>query len=524
MSDQLVPNSPDELVHELIALIDAARRRVATTVNSELVLLHWRVGLRLREEVVGEGRAAYGEQIVEAVARVLSTQYGRGYSKRNLYYMIRFAEVFPELEIVHAVRAQLSWTHIRELIAIDDPLKRDFYTELCRIERWSTRTLKSKIDGMLFERTAIAKRPIRVVEESLQELRDEQKLSPDLVFRDPYVLDFLGLPEDYSEQELEAAILKEIEALLLELGQGFSFIARQKRMSLGPDDFYLDLLFFHRPLRALVAIELKLGRFDARDKGQMELYLRWLDRHERQPDENPPLDKDAVIDLEEFIGVLKDIRGKFIAVLNDSAEKVAAFKKAGHVFKPKVREASGRDGAKQAMRLFCANYLTDAIEQLGQAEGDSGNQLCTKRCGSIRRRGHRCRLGSPGRRRVDCGRKNAALLGSHGRYRPAEPRRWRRTHPRRTRSPPSPVSPRIVQEADLPRLIRTLLRELKRQVIVNVSLSIAIDFDDTAFDGLDVVAIGKLPSLVLTGPRLRGGSLLRRPRRMTPNASHVVAR
>lgn len=202
--------------------------------------------------------------------------------------MARFAEVFPDAEIVHALRSQLSWTHFRELIAIDDPLKRQFYTELSRVERWSTRTLKSKMDGMLFERTAIAKRPDAVVEGTLEGLRDEDRMSPDLVFRDPYVLDFLGLPTDFSEAELEAAILRELEAFLLELGQGFSFIARQKRMSIGADDYYLDLLFFHR-LRALVAIELKFGRFDARDKGQMELYLRWLDKHERQPNENPPL-------------------------------------------------------------------------------------------------------------------------------------------------------------------------------------------------------------------------------------------
>ncbi len=183
----------------------------------------------------------------------------------------------------------MSWTHLRELIAIDDPLKRQFYTELCRIERWSTRTLKDKMDGMLFERTAIAKRPAQVVEQTLGALREEQRMSPDLVFRDPYVLDFLGLSSNFSEAEFEAAILRELESFLLELGSGFSFVARQKRMSIGADDYYLDLLFFHRALRALVAIELKLGRFDARDKGQMELYLRWLDRHERQPGENPPL-------------------------------------------------------------------------------------------------------------------------------------------------------------------------------------------------------------------------------------------
>lgn len=181
----------------------------------------------------------------------------------------------------------MSWTHLRELIAIDDPLKRQFYTELCRVERWSTRTLKDKLNGLLFERTAIAKRPAAVVAETLDQLREDGRMSPDLVFRDPYVLDFLKLPQDYSETDLEATILRELETCLLELGGGFSFVARQHRMSIGADDYYLDLLFFHRRLRALIAIE--LGRFDARDKGQMELYLRWLDRYERQPGENPPL-------------------------------------------------------------------------------------------------------------------------------------------------------------------------------------------------------------------------------------------
>ena len=289
MTDKPTLTSSDELLGELRTLIEVARGRVAQTVNSELVLLYWRVGERLRGEVVGDERAAYGEQVVAEVARALSAEFGRGFSKRNLYYMMRFAELFPEIEIVHALRSQLSWTHFRELIAIEDPLARQFYAELCRVERWSTRTLKKKMDGMLFERTAIARRPAAVVEDTLSALREEDRMSPDLIFRDPYVLDFLGLPTDFSEAELEGAILRELESFLLELGQGFSFVARQKRMSIGPDDYYLDLLFFHRPLRALVAIELKLGRFDARDKGQMELYLRWLDRYERQPHENPPL-------------------------------------------------------------------------------------------------------------------------------------------------------------------------------------------------------------------------------------------
>jgi hypothetical protein len=189
MTDALVPTSADGLVRELRQLIEDARGRVARAVNSELVLLYWQVGRRLRDEVVGEERGAYGKQVVEAVAQSLTAEFGRGYGRRNLYHMMRFAEVFPESEIVYAVRSQLTWTHVRALLAIDDPLKRQFYTELCRLERWSTRTLNQKIDGMLFERTAIAKRPEQVVALALETLRDEQRLSPDLVFRDPYVLD-----------------------------------------------------------------------------------------------------------------------------------------------------------------------------------------------------------------------------------------------------------------------------------------------------------------------------------------------
>ncbi len=280
---------PDALVTDLRALIETSRGVVAQTINSELVWLYWQIGTRLRRDVVGEGRGAYGEQVVASVAEELSKDYGRGFNKRSLHRMLRFAEVFPDPHIVTALRSQLSWTHLREIIAIDDPLKRQFYVELCRTERWSTRTLQAKVAGMLYERTAIAKHPEAVVQETLEQLGQERRMTPDLVFRDPYVLDFLNMPADFSENELERAILRELEAFLVELGQGFTFVARQKRMSVGPDDFYLDLLFFHRPLRSLVAIELKLGRFEPADKGQMELYLRWLDKHERLPHENPPL-------------------------------------------------------------------------------------------------------------------------------------------------------------------------------------------------------------------------------------------
>jgi predicted nuclease of restriction endonuclease-like (RecB) superfamily len=183
----------------------------------------------------------------------------------------------------------LSWTHFRQIIYPDDPLRRDFYAEMCRLENWSTRTLQKKINGMLFERTALSKKPAELARQELAALRDEDRLTPDLVFRDPYFLDFLGLKDTYNERDLEAAILRELEAFLLELGAGFTFVARQKRIPVDGEDFYLDLLFFHRKLRRLVAIDLKLGKFTAADKGQMELYLRWLERHEMQPGEEPPL-------------------------------------------------------------------------------------------------------------------------------------------------------------------------------------------------------------------------------------------
>lgn len=280
---------PDILLSDLRALIDTGRHRAAAAVNNELVQLYWHIGRRIQQDVLANERAEYGAGLIADLAERLVAEYGPGFSKRNLHYMVRAAEVFDADEIVHAARSQLSWTHVRELSAIEDPLKRRFYIEMCRVERWSTRALREKVAGMLFERTAVARRPEAVVAETLDGLEEADRLTPDLVFRDPYVLDFLSLPRDYAEADLEAAILRHIEQVIMELGTGFTFVARQKRMPIGPTDYYLDLLFFHRRLRALVAVELKIGRFDARDKGQLELYLRWLDKHERQPGENPPL-------------------------------------------------------------------------------------------------------------------------------------------------------------------------------------------------------------------------------------------
>ena len=203
--------------------------------------------------------------------------------------MIRFAEAFSDFKIVSSLLRQLSWSHFLALIYLDDPLKRDFYAEMCRIERWNTRTLAKKIQSMLFERTALSRKPAKLAEMELKQLREEDKLTPDLVFRDPYILDFLGLKDTYVEKDVEAAILREMESFILELGVGFAFMERQKRITVDGDDYYLDLLFFHRRLKRLVAIELKLGDFKPADKGQMELYLRWLNKYERREEEDSPL-------------------------------------------------------------------------------------------------------------------------------------------------------------------------------------------------------------------------------------------
>lgn len=282
-------SSDSEIFADIRGMIEAARAAVATTVNAELTILYWRVGKRIREEVLNCDRAQYGELILPSLSAKLTTEYGRGWSKRNLAYMIRFAEVFPDEKILQTLCAKLSWSHFRKVISFDDPLKRDFYSEMCRIENWSTRTLQKKIDSMLYERTALSKKPDETVRRELEQLRESDRMATDMVFKDPYFLDFLGLQDRFLEKDLEAAILREMENFLLELGSGFAFLARQKRIQIDDDEFYIDLLFLHRPLRRLIAIELKLSAFKTEHKGQMELYLRWLDKYERQPGEEAPL-------------------------------------------------------------------------------------------------------------------------------------------------------------------------------------------------------------------------------------------
>lgn len=276
------------LLADLRTLIQSARQRIAAAANSTYVLLCCQVGRRLLKENLQAGRAAYGKQILATLSQELMAEFGAGFSYTALTRMARFAEWITDERILASLSQELSWSHFVELLPIKDPLARDFYTEMCRIERWDVRTLRKKIGGMLFQRTALSRKPEAVISAEIAKLRDGQ-MTPDLVFRDPYLLDLLGLKGAFSERDLESAILREIEGVLLELGTGFAFVARQKRMSVGKDDFYLDLLFYHRRLRRLIAVELKLESFQPAHVGQMELYLRWLDKHERAPGEDAPI-------------------------------------------------------------------------------------------------------------------------------------------------------------------------------------------------------------------------------------------
>lgn len=279
----------NRLLADVRHLIDAARQRVAGAVNAELTQLYWQIGRRINSELLHGQRAEYGKQVIAELARLLTTDFGKGWSEQQLRHCLRLAEIYPDEQILSAVRRELSWSHLKALIYIDEPLKRDFYLEICRLERWSVRQLQERINSLLYERTAISKKPEDTIRQDLDLLRDQGQLSPDLTFRDPYVLDFLGLSDSYSEKDLESAILAELQRFIIELGSDFAFMARQKRITIDRRDYYIDLLFYHRRLKCLVAIDLKIGEFEAAYKGQLELYLRYLEKHEQLDGENTPI-------------------------------------------------------------------------------------------------------------------------------------------------------------------------------------------------------------------------------------------
>jgi predicted nuclease of restriction endonuclease-like (RecB) superfamily len=270
-------------------LIEQSRQNVAIAVNAEITLLYWNIGKRINQEVLNFNRAEYGKQVVATLSAQLTDEYGKGWSEKQLLHCIRVAEVFPDKQNVYTLCRHLSWSHLRLLMYMDDALKREFYIQMCKIEHWSFRTFRERVQSMLYERTAISKKPEVTIQNDLELLKTEQKVSPDLVFRDPYFLDFLGLADTYSENDLETSIIVELQRFIAEMGSDFAFLARQKRIAIDNRDYYIDLLFYHRRLKCLIAIDLKIGEFEAGFKGQMELYLRYLEKYEQIEGENTPI-------------------------------------------------------------------------------------------------------------------------------------------------------------------------------------------------------------------------------------------
>ena len=277
------------LADEIKQIIGTAKQNAATLVNRELLFLYWNIGSKITNVILHGERAKYGDQIIATLSQLLTQSFGNGYSKSNLSRMSSLFQAFPNHSIVATLSQQLGWSHFVVILPLKDPLQREFYTCMSFHEHWSVRELRKKVDSMLYERTALSKKPEDLIKIELKRLLETGTPSHDLVFKSPYILNFLDLKDTYSESDLERAVLDEIENFLLELGKGFTFVARQKRMVIDGDDFSLDLLFYHRKLKCLIAIDLKIGRFKAEYKGKMELYLRWLEKNETEEGENLPV-------------------------------------------------------------------------------------------------------------------------------------------------------------------------------------------------------------------------------------------
>ncbi|MEY4905577.1 MAG: hypothetical protein RLZZ292_3392 [Bacteroidota bacterium] len=278
-----------KIVTVITQYMDQTRLKLAVTLSTETVLSYWYIGKAIEDHLLNGQRAKYGQHVITSISSHMTQKYGRGFSYTALTRMMRFYRQFPDIQIVATLSQQLSWSHFVELLPVEDTLKRNFYLQLCLHEHWSLRVLREKIDTMLYERTALSKLPENTILNELQTLQQEGTITPELVFRDPYILDFLELKDTFSEYDLETAILNHLQTFIIELGSDFAFLARQKRIIIDGEDFYIDLLFYHRGLKRLIAIDLKLGRFKAAYKGQMELYLRWLDKYERKKGEESPI-------------------------------------------------------------------------------------------------------------------------------------------------------------------------------------------------------------------------------------------
>ena len=242
MPEELMNGTDVETIFsDISTMIYDAKNEVMLRVNTSVITLYWNIGKKLSEEVLQGKKPDYGKNIIGDLSERLTAEYGKGFEKSSVFKMVKFYQEFPEYEKVATLSQQLTWSHFVELLPIEDELKRDFYAVMCKNENWSVRTLRERKKSMLFERTAISKMPEETIANEIAELRDDRKMSLDMFYRDPYMLDFLGLKDTYSEKDLENAILAELEKFILEMGSDFAFLARQKHIVLDGKDYYMDL-------------------------------------------------------------------------------------------------------------------------------------------------------------------------------------------------------------------------------------------------------------------------------------------
>ena len=275
------------LFEKIKNLIEQTKQNVAISVNSSLTIMYWEIGNKINQDILKNQRAEYGKEIVVTLSRQLQDNFGKGFDEKNLRRMMQFANAIEKQKVVTLSR-QLSWSHFLALLPLQDNLKIEFYAQMSIVQNWGVRTLRERIDSMLYERTALSKQPEELIKYELDNIKQEE-FSKNMILKDPYILDFLDINDRYLEKDLEDAILRSIEQFIFELGVGFSFIERQKRIIIDGEDFKIDLLFYNRKLKRLIAIDLKIGRFKAEYKGQMELYLKWLSKYEKEEGENEPL-------------------------------------------------------------------------------------------------------------------------------------------------------------------------------------------------------------------------------------------
>jgi predicted nuclease of restriction endonuclease-like (RecB) superfamily len=339
-SQKIIQQQSKKLYQQIAALIQTSKANLNQSFNKELTMLNWQIGKHIDETLVNT-EENYGLEIVATLSPLLINQFGKGYTVSSIHRVRRFYKAFSKIKIVATLSPLLSWSHFIELTNVKNDLARSYYTELCKIEHWSVRELRDRINSMLYERTVLSKKPEKLIKQELKQLQTQKKFSENIVFRDNYLLDFLDLKDVYSEKDLETAIIVELQKFIIEIGNDFAFLSRQKRMIIDGEDYTLDLLFYHRGLNRLVAIELKLGKFKHSYKSQMELYLRWLEKYEMRQHEELPIGLILCADNKTEIMELLMIDEKRIRIANYATEMPEA-----KIIKQKLQKAISNAKAK----------------------------------------------------------------------------------------------------------------------------------------------------------------------------------